>query len=72
MSSARYVEPDCLRALHDVDNAAMFRREHLQHRQHYPRLIPATPAELAEVDELVRKLRSRELDRREHDQPTVG
>jgi len=72
MSRARYVEPDCLRAFEDVDSAAMFRREHLQHRQQYPRLIPATPEELAEVDEVVRKLRSGELDRREHDQPTVG
>ena len=72
MSSARYVEPDCLRAFEDVDTAAMFRQEHLQHRQFYPRLIPATPEQLAEVDEIVRKLRSGELDRREHDRPTVG
>ena len=72
MSRTRYVEPDCLRAFEDVDNAAMFRREHLQHRQRYPRLIPATPEELAEVDEIVRKLRSGELDKREHDRPTVG
>ena len=72
MSRTRYTEPDCLRAFDDVDNAAMFRREHLQHRQRYPRLIPATPEELAEVDEIVRKLRSGELDKREHDRPTVG
>ena len=72
MSRARYVEPDCLRAFEDADSAAMFRREHLQHRQQYPRLISATPEELAEVDGVVRKLRSGELDRREHDQPTVG
>ena len=68
----RYYELDSLRALHDVDNAAAHDSEHREHRRQYPRLIPATPEELAEVDEVVRKLRSGELDRREHDQPTVG
>ena len=68
----RYLELDSLRALHDVDHAAANGREHREHRARYPRLIPATPEELAEVDDIVRKLRSGELDKREHDQPTVG
>ena len=62
MSRTRYTEPDCLRAFEDVDNAAMFRREHLQHRKQYPRLIPATPEELAEVDALVASFRQQERD----------
>ena len=68
----RYTDYDCQDAWHDVDNAATHATEFWAYRQRYPRVIPATPEELAKVDELVRKLRSGGLDRREHDQPTVG
>ena len=58
----RYYELDCLRALHDVDNAEAHASEHREHRRRYPRLIPATPKELAEVDALVESFRQQERD----------
>ena len=58
----RYLELDSLRALHDVDNAAATGSEHREHRRRYPRLIPATPEELAEVDALVETFRQQERD----------
>ena len=60
----RYLELDSLRALHDVDNAAANGSEHREHRRRYPRMVRATPEELAEVDALVASFRQqeRELD----------
>ena len=58
----RYLELDSLRALHDVDHAAANGSEHREHRRRYPRLIPATPEELAEVDALVASFRQQERD----------
>ena len=58
----RYLELDSLRALHDVDNAAANGREHREHRRRYPRLMPAMPEELAEVDALVESFRQQERD----------
>ena len=58
----RYLELDSLRALHDVDHAAANGSEHREHRRRYPRLIPATPEELAEVDALVESFRQQERD----------
>ena len=58
----RYLELDSLRALHDVDHAAAHGSEHREHRRQYPRLIPATPEELAEVDALVETFRQQERD----------
>lgn len=58
----RYYELDSLRALHDVDNAAAHGSEHREHRRRYPRLIPATPEELVEVDALVESFRQQERD----------
>ena len=58
----RYLELDSLRALHDVDHAAAYGSEHREHRRRYPRLIPATPEELAEVDALVESFRQQERD----------
>ena len=58
----RYLELDSLRALHDVDNAAANGREHREHRSRYPRMVRATPEELAEVDALVESFRQQERD----------
>ena len=58
----RYLELDSLRALHDVDNAAANGREHREHRARYPRMVRATPEELAEVDALVESFRQQERD----------
>ena len=58
----RYLELDSLRALHDVDNAAANGSEHREHRAQYPRLVRATPEELAEVDALVASFRQQERD----------
>ena len=58
----RYLELDSLRALHDVDNAAAHGSEHREHRRLYPRLAPATPEQLAEVDALVESFRQQERD----------
>ena len=58
----RYYELDSLRALHDVDNAAANGSEHREHRARYPRIVRATPEELAEVDALVESFRQQERD----------
>ena len=58
----RYLELDSLRALHDVDHAAAHGSEHREHRRQYPRLVRATPEELAEVDALVESFRRQERD----------
>ena len=58
----RYLEIDSLRALNDVDNAAANGREHREHRARYPRMVRATPEELAEVDALVETFRQQERD----------
>ena len=58
----RYLELDSLRALHDVDNAAANGSEHREHRRRYPRMVRATPEELAEVDALVESFRQQERD----------
>ena len=58
----RYYELDSLTAWDDVDNAAAHGSEHREHRQRYPRLVPATPEELAEVDALVQSFRQQERD----------
>ena len=58
----RYLELDSLRALHDVDNAAANGSEHREHRERYPRMVRATPEELAEVDALVESFRQQERD----------
>ena len=58
----RYYELDSLRALHDVDHAAVHGSEHREHRRLYPRLVRATPEELAEVDALVASFRQQERD----------
>ena len=60
----RYLELDSLRALHDVDHAAANGSDHREHRERYPRMVRATPEELAEVDALVASFRQqeRELD----------
>ena len=58
----RYLELDSLRSLHDVDNAAANGSEHREHRARYPRMVRATPEELAEVDALVASFRQQERD----------
>lgn len=58
----RYLELDSLFAFDDVDNAAAHGSEHREHRRRYPRLIPATAEELAEVDALVESFRQQERD----------
>jgi len=58
----RYYELDSLAAIDDVDNAAAHGSEHREHRRRYPRLIPATAEELAEVDALVESFRQQERD----------
>ena len=58
----RYLELDSLRALHDVDHAAAHGSEHREHRARYPRMVRATPEELAEVDALVASFRQQERD----------
>ena len=58
----RYLELDSLRALHDVDHAAASGSEHREHRRRYPRMVRATPEELAEVDALVESFRQQERD----------
>ena len=58
----RYYELDSLAAWDDVDNAAAHGSEHREHRRRYPRLVQATPEELAEVDALVESFRQQERD----------
>ena len=58
----RYLELDSLRALHDVDHAAANGSDHREHRARYPRMVRATPEELAEVDALVASFRQQERD----------
>ena len=58
----RYYELDSLAAFDDVDNAAAHGSEHREHRRRYPRLVPATAEELAEVDALVESFRQQERD----------
>ena len=58
----RYYELDSLAAWDDVDNAAAHGSEHREHRRRYPRRVPATPEELAEVDALVESFRQQERD----------
>lgn len=63
----RHVEPDCLSAYDDVDNAAMHMGEHREHRRRYPRFVSVSPEDMAEIEEVLRQLRSGELDRKEHE-----
>jgi hypothetical protein len=61
MTIPEYFDPDCLEAWNDVDLAARYATEHAEHRRQYPRLVPGTPEQLAEVDALVASWR--EADR---------
>jgi protoheme ferro-lyase len=61
MTIPEYFDPDCLEAINDVDLAARYATEHAEHRRQYPRLVPATPEQLAAVDALVASWR--EADR---------
>ena len=56
----RYYELDSLAAFDDVDHASAHGSEHREHRRLYPRLVRATPEELAEVDALVETFRQQE------------
>lgn len=63
----RYTEPDCLSAHDDVDSAAVHMDEHREHRRRYPRFVSVSPEDMAEIEEVLRQLRSGELDRKEHE-----
>ena len=58
----RYTEHDCQDAWHDVDNAATHATDFRQFRERYPRLIQATPEQIARADALVASWRQ-ETDR---------
>lgn len=58
----RYTEHDCQDAWYDVDNAATHATEFRQFREQYPRLIQATPEQIAKTNALVASWRA-ETDR---------
>ena len=58
----KYTEYDCQDAWHDVDNAATHATDFRAFRERYPRLIQATPEQIAKTDALVASWRQ-ETDR---------
>ena len=58
----RYTEYDCQDPWHDVDNASTHATDFRQFREQYPRLIQATPEQIAKADALVASWRA-ETDR---------
>ncbi len=58
----RYTEHDCQDPWYDVDNAATHAKDFRQFREQYPRLMQATPEQIARADALVASWRA-ETDR---------
>ena len=58
----RYTDYDCQDAWYDVDNAATHATDFREYRQQYPRVVRATPEQIARADALVASWRA-ETDR---------